>query len=236
MLTKRRRQTATTTCSTAAKYWITNGSTSSGVAIVCGQARTASSVGFLVDSGHARLLRPSRSRTSSRCVRPTLRELVLEDCQASRRIADPAGCRRHQGPAQLPDTRRATALRSAPSVRLMAAYDEANCATRRCASMFDKPIAKLPARAEQAGLDGQRDHEGPAPRVAPRPSQGERQAAPLARLAREAQQLLDGARVLPPGSRPSWVRTESPTSTRSCATCATSSRSSPTRARTTSTR
>jgi alkylation response protein AidB-like acyl-CoA dehydrogenase len=96
-----------------------------------------------------------------------------------------------------------------------------------------RPDTALP---EEARRHGDRDHARPAGLAPGRPPARRRQDGAGDDLAGEAQQLRQGARHRPRGPRHARRQRHLRSSTMSCATRRTSRRSTPTRARTTSTR
>ena len=215
------------------KRWITSGGIAD-VAVVWARSDDGGRAvrGFLVERGtpgfSTRDIEGKFSlRASVTC------ELIFEDCAVPRDAMLP-GVERPQGPAVVPQP---GALR-----HRLGRHRRGDGLLRRGAALHQGARAvqaadrRLPAGAGEAGRHARGDHQGAAAGLAPRAAQGGGQGAPAAGLAGQAQQRAHGAATSRATRATSSAPTASPTSTRRAATCATSSRSSPTRAPTTSTR
>ena len=83
----------------------------------------------------------------------------------------------------------------------MACYDCALQYAQFRKQFRDQPIAVAPARAGEAGVDDQRDHQGATAGAAGWPPEGRGQSETVAHLHGQAQQRLDGAGVRAHGPR-----------------------------------
>ncbi len=178
------------------KAWITNGSIAD-VAVVW--ARTPDGIrGFLVERGSEGFSTVEHKGKYSLRASVTS-QLVFQDCRVPADSLLPGTDSLKNALTCLTQARYGIAWGALGSAMATfgAALDYASTRIQFKGTADRRP----PAPAGQAGLDVQRDPQGPAPRAAARPPQGPGQAEARGGVARQAQQRLDRPRLRAAGAR-----------------------------------